>query len=216
MLEGVMNTSAFRLHLITFCAVITNIWLDISNSYIARGHFFLGIFQKGCIKHMPSKSQKKQRLIVFIIVNAMKYLRTLGNNIHHSNKQGPPTFFHLDTNPLYVVTFGSILLTKPIFWLYRSWSGSCSWIYFLSTLFQLWTNKSLLGWQVYQKMLWKTPYCCSNQTYKLHCFSLDMICAIQSDYVPFLADVCHHSQCICVICFYWVHLLLECCLLQSG
>ena len=37
---------------------------------------------------------------VFIFVNTIQYLRTLKNNIYHSNKRGPPLFFHLDTNPV--------------------------------------------------------------------------------------------------------------------
>ena len=30
----------------------------------------------------------------------IQYPRTLKNNIYHSNKWGPPLFFHLDTNPV--------------------------------------------------------------------------------------------------------------------
>ena len=49
---------------------------------------------------MSSKNQKRQRLIAFIFVNTIQYPRTLKNNIYHSNKWGPPLFFHLDTNPV--------------------------------------------------------------------------------------------------------------------
>ena len=30
----------------------------------------------------------------------IQYPRTLKNSIYHSNKRGPPPFFHLDTNPV--------------------------------------------------------------------------------------------------------------------
>ena len=49
---------------------------------------------------ISSKSQKRRRLIVFILVNTIQYPCTLKSNICHSNKQGPPPFFYLDTNPL--------------------------------------------------------------------------------------------------------------------
>ena len=49
---------------------------------------------------MSSKNQKRQRLITLIFVNTIQYLRTLKINIYHLNKQGPPTFFHPDTNPV--------------------------------------------------------------------------------------------------------------------
>ena len=48
---------------------------------------------------MSSKNQKRQRLIAFIFVNTIQYPRTLNNNIYHSNKPGPPTFFHSYNNP---------------------------------------------------------------------------------------------------------------------
>ena len=41
-----------------------------------------------------------QRLIVFIFVKTIQYSHTLKNNNYHSNKQGPPSFFHLDTSPV--------------------------------------------------------------------------------------------------------------------
>ena len=44
------------------------------------------------------KSQKKQRLIAFILVNAIQYPCTLKSNIYQSNKQWTPSFFHLHTN----------------------------------------------------------------------------------------------------------------------
>ena len=49
---------------------------------------------------MSSENSKRQRFIAFIFVNSMQYPHTLKNNTYHSNKQGPPLFLHLDTNPV--------------------------------------------------------------------------------------------------------------------
>ena len=58
------------------------------------------MFQKNCIDNISSKSQKRQRLIAFILVDTIQYPCTLQNNIYHSNKRIPPTFFNSDTNPV--------------------------------------------------------------------------------------------------------------------
>ena len=96
---GILNTPVLKLHLIMFCAIITNIWWDIPNSYLARGWFvFLWIFHKNCSYSISSKSWRRQRLIAFVLANAIQYPRTLKNNIYHSNKRGPSLFFYSDTN----------------------------------------------------------------------------------------------------------------------
>ena len=46
------------------------------------------------------KSQTKQRLITFILVNTIQYPCTLKSSIYQSNKQWTPSFFHLHTNPV--------------------------------------------------------------------------------------------------------------------
>ena len=96
MLERVLNTPVFRMDLMMFCVIITDIWWGILNSYIARGSsVFLWILQKNCLDNISSKHWKKQRLS---FVNTIQYPHTLKNNIYHSNKQGPSQFFHSDTN----------------------------------------------------------------------------------------------------------------------
>ena len=76
---------ALRFYLTMFCVIITNVWCNIWNSYMARGWFaFLWIFQKNCIDNISSKSQERQRLITFILVDIIQYPRTLKNNIHYS------------------------------------------------------------------------------------------------------------------------------------
>ena len=71
MLEVVLNTPVFRLDLVMFCVIITNIWWGILNSYIARGSsVFLWILQKNCLDNISSKHWKKQRLS---FVNKIQY-----------------------------------------------------------------------------------------------------------------------------------------------
>ena len=68
---------------------------------------------ENCIDHISWKSQERQRLIAFILVNTIQYPRI---SIYHSKRRGPPAFFHSDTNPI-LSHFLSILLTNPMFWL---------------------------------------------------------------------------------------------------
>ena len=146
MLEEVLNTPAFRFHLTMFCVIITNVRWDILNSYVARGQFtFLWIFQKNCIDNISSKSQKRHRLIVFILVNTIQYPRTLKNNIYHSNKRVPPSFFHSYTN----LVFGHVMIhpfDKTHVLVVRV---ELIWLLLLNILFfnfVLTQNKFLLGW----------------------------------------------------------------------
>ena len=71
-----------------FCIIITEIWWNISNFYMAHGwSAFLWIFQKNCIINISLKSQERQRPKNFWITT-----KTI------KGKQGPPLFFHSDTN----------------------------------------------------------------------------------------------------------------------
>ena len=91
------------------------------------------------IDNISSKSQKRKRLIAFILVNTIQYPCTLKSNIYHSNKRGPPPIFHLDTNAV----LGHVLIhsvdktrvlvaTVELIWLFLN--------IFLSNLFQHRTN----------------------------------------------------------------------------
>ena len=86
----------FRWHLI-MCHLITDIWWDILNPYMARGwSAFLSIFQKN-YKLLEAEA------IDFIFVNMIQHPCILKNNILHRNiehlsKREPPPFFHSDTN----------------------------------------------------------------------------------------------------------------------
>ena len=99
--------------------------------------------------NISSESQKRQRLIAFILVNTIP--RTLKNIIYHSNKWVPPPYFHLDSKPV----FGHVLTqsfdkthvlvaTVELIWLLLL-------NYFLSTLFQCRTN--LLGRQDSEELM---------------------------------------------------------------
>ena len=97
MFEGVLNTPVFRLHLVIFC-IITGIWWDVLNSFMARGwSALLWVFQKNCIDNISFRSWKRDRLMAFIFGNMIQYPCTVKNNIYHLNKWRPPPFFHSDT-----------------------------------------------------------------------------------------------------------------------
>ena len=51
-------------------------------------------------------SQKRQRLIAFMLVNTIQYARTLKNNIYHSKKRAPSPFVNSQTNPV----FGQVMI----------------------------------------------------------------------------------------------------------
>ena len=127
---------------------------------------------------MTASLQKVGRGRDFFIVNTMKYLRTLRNNIYHSNKRGTPIFFHLDTNPV----LGHVLIhsVDKTHVLVVTVELICLLLLnILSFKFVPTPNKQI-----------STPCCCSNQTHKLHCFSLDgRRCAIQSNPVPFFSQM---------------------------
>ena len=102
MLEGFLSTPGFQQHLVMFCVIITNndgmgFFEFLNGSKIICLH--LNISEKlHC--NIFSKRQMRQRLIAFIFVKTIQYSHTLKNNIYHSGKQLPPSFFHLHTNPV--------------------------------------------------------------------------------------------------------------------
>ena len=116
---------------------------------------------------MVSKHWKRQTLSAFIFVNTVQYPRTLRNNIHHSNKQGPQSFFHTDTNPVTAHTLVHsvdkthvLVVTVELIWL---------------LFFQLCSSSRKIS-QVHKS---------TDKVTLLFC----LMCAIQSGHVPFLAAV---------------------------
>ena len=146
MLQEVLNMAALRLHLTMFCIIITDAWWNISNSYMARGYLpSLNIPEKLHWQHL-FESQKKQRLIAFILVNKIQYPRTLKNSIYYSSKRVPPSFFHSNTNPVFchvlIHSFDKthvLVVTVELIWLLL--------LNILSFNFVPMPNKFLLGWQ---------------------------------------------------------------------
>ena len=151
------------------------------------GYFtLLWIFQKNCIDNISSKSQKRQRLIAFILVNTIQYPRTLQNNIYHSNKRVPPPFFHSDTNPV----FGHVLIHS------FECSGCNSGINLVVTLeytfFQLCSNSEQISVRLarFRRSYVKRPAVVLTSHTSYTAFLLDVRCAVQSGHVPFFAAVC--------------------------
>ena len=98
------------------------------------------------------KSQKRKRLIAFILVNTIQYPCTLQNNIYHSNKRVPLPFFNSDTNPVFchllIHSFGKthvLVVTMELIWLLLLNILSFN---FIPTL-----NKFLLSWQDSQESM---------------------------------------------------------------
>ena len=133
---------------------------------------------------MSLKNQKRQRVIAFIFVNMIQYPRTLRNNIYHSDKQGTPSFFHPDTNPVtahalfhFVDKTHILVVTVEVIWLL-----------FLNSLsfnFVLTTRKSLRftrfrGSYVNRHAVVLTNY--------------------RQSYTPFLVNVCYSKQRRCFFC----------------
>ena len=112
------------------------------------------------------KSQKIQRLIAFLLVNAIQYPCSLKSNIYHWNKRRPSPFFHFDTNPalghvlIHFVDKTDVLVAavKLIRLLFLN---------ILSFTFVLTPNK-FLRLNRFRKKLCKLPWCCFNQPHKLH------------------------------------------------
>ena len=102
---------------------------------MARGSFaFLWIFQKNCIDSISSTSQKRQRLIAFILVNTIP--THSAEQQLPSKQRVPPPFFHSDTNLVFD-------RSDPFFWQNRcsGWnSGIDLVVAFEYTFFQLCSN----------------------------------------------------------------------------
>ena len=136
------------------------------------------------MNNISSKSQKRQRLISFILINTMQYPCRLKSNIYHSDKRGPPPFFHLDTNPvLGRVLIHSVdrthVLVLPL---------ELSWLLFLNILSFNFvpTRNNFLRSKRFRKSYVNLPdVVLSNQT-SYTAFLLDLCCAVHCDHVPFL------------------------------
>ena len=146
--------------------------------------------------NISSKSQKKQRLIAFILVNTMQYPCTLKSNIYHSNKRGPPPFFYLVTNPVLghvlihsVDKTHALVVTVELVWL--------QFLNILSFNFVATPNKFFRLKRFRKTYVNRPDVVLTNRT-SYTAFLLDVRCAVQRGHVPFFAAVCPQCQCICV------------------
>ena len=147
------------------------------------------MFQKNCIDNISSKSQKRQRLIAFILVDTIQYPCTLQNNIYHSNKRIPPTFFNSDTNPvcghLLIHSFGKNPCSGCN-------SGTDLVVALEYTFFQLCSNAEQISVRLarFRRSYVKRPAVVLTSHTSYTAFLLDVRCAVQSGHVPFFAAVC--------------------------
>ena len=130
---------------------------------------------------MSSKNQKRQRLIAFIFVNMIQYPRTLRNNIYHSEKQGTPSFFHPDTNPViahalvhFVDKTHILVVTVEVIWLL--FLNSLSFNFVLTTL----------------------RFTRFRRSYVNH--HTVVLTSYRQSYTPFLVNVCYSKQRRCFFC----------------
>ena len=132
------------------------------------------------------------------------------NNIYHSNKRGPPTFFHLDTN--LVIGHALVHSVDKIHVLVVT--VDLTWLLFLNILSfnfvasprKYFRFTRLIRSYVNQPAVVLTNHCqrCTAFLFDVHCSKLP--CSI---FCSCLSPVIEHLR-------YWAHLLLECCELQGG
>ena len=112
----------------------------------------------------------------------------LESNIYHSNKRGPPPFFHLDINPvlghvlIYSVDKTHVLVvTAELIWLLL--------LNILSFNFVPTLNK-FLRLKRFRKSYVNCPHVVLTNHTSYTAFLLDARCAVQCGHVPFFAAVC--------------------------
>ena len=151
-----------------------------------------------------------QRFIALVFVNTIQYLRTLKNNIYHSNKWGPPLFLHLHTNPVIghalVHSFdktNALDVTVDLIWLL--------YLNILSFNFVATPRKSLRFTRFIRSYVNRPAVVLTNHCQSYTAFLLDVRCAKLpcSIFCRCLFPMIVHLHC-------WAHLLLECCELQGG
>ena len=86
MLKGVLSTPVFRLHLVMFCYIITNMWSDISNSYMARDNlpsfeYFRKIALTICLQKTRQDSSPSSLLIWYNTLAPWKTTSTIQTSV---------------------------------------------------------------------------------------------------------------------------------------
>ena len=129
-------------------------------------------------------SLKRQRLIAFIFVNTIQYPYTLKNNIDHSNKLVSPSFFHSDTN----AALGHLLVHSVDKTHVLVVTAEFIWLLFLNILSFNFvpTRTKSLRFARFRRSYVNRPAVVLIKVTLLFC----LICAVQSDHVPFFAAFC--------------------------
>ena len=113
----------------------------------------------------------------------MQNPETLKNNIYHSNKRGPPPFFHLDISPV----LGHALIHSVDKTHVLTVTAELIWFLFLNIIsfnFVTTPNKSLFGWQDSEEAMFTTllSFEPTKQVTLLFC----LMCAALFKLAPFL------------------------------
>ena len=169
----------------------------------------LWIFQESFIDNISSKSQERQRLITFIVVNAIQNPHILSNNIDHSSKRGQQPLFHSDTS----LTLSHFLVDSVSQTSILVVAVELIWLFFSNILpfnFVQRQSKSL-RFRRFRRIYVTHPTIVSTNHNQGWTRLLFLACSVQSGYVSFFAVVCSQWEGICVTYFCWTHLLFECC-----
>ena len=125
----------------------------------------------------------RQRLIAFILVNTIQYPCTLKSNIYHSDKRGPPPFFHLDTNHV----LGHVLIHSFDKTHVLVVTVELIWLLFLNILsfnFVPTPNQFLRLKRFRKSYVNRSDVVLTNHT-SCTVFLLNVSCAVQCGHVPF-------------------------------
>ena len=146
------------------------------------------MFQKNCIDNISSKSQKRQRLIAFILLNTIQHTRTLKSNICYSNKRVPL--------PFVIRILSCVRPRSDSFFWQNPCSGCNSGIDLVVavgyTFFQFCSNAEQTSARLVRltRIYVKRAAVVLTSHTSYITFLLDVLCAVQRDHVPLFGAVC--------------------------
>ena len=172
LLEEVLNTPAFRLHLTIFCVIITNIWWNISKN-MARDNFFSFEYSRKIALTTALWKARKGR-DSFILVNTIQFIsfKQTGTTMIFSFEYQPCVFPRSD----------------PFFWQIPC-SGCNSGIDLVVALeynfFQLYANAKQISVRLprFRRSYVKRPGVLLSSHTSYTAFLVDIRCAVQSGHV---------------------------------
>ena len=120
--------------------------------------------------------------MVFIFVNTIQYLHTLKNNFYHSNKPGPPPFFHWNINHVLghslvnsVDKTHVLVVTVELIWLLFLSILSLNFVSALNKFLSFTRFRSSYVTRLAVVLIKVTPYFC-------------LMCDVQSGHMPFFCS----------------------------